>query len=584
MKDRVSGNFLDVIQRSSRVLVALVLILFMLVRVVPFSPQRTGATHPGGPPHLFLLWDGTDGTIPSGWSRVSTYDGFFVRGDTVANFGTMDSSGTHAPTVSSTTIGAASGTYYNSGGNSPFVAAAAHSHSGGVATPGTANNNDEPAYRSLKLIRYDNGIPTFIPAGVIAMFDTLPTSGWTEYTAAHNRFLKIDSTVANGGTDAHQHQLTYSDLTNPTLTQERSSFLASQPTSTATHTHTVATTNTASITTFPPHVRPLIAKANINTTAVPANLLGFFDAVPGTGWVVRSDSGGDFNGQFLRLGPTFNGTTQGSASHTHANAVVTASNNTGGNPGNTLNLLGAALASTHNHTVTTAFNAVENLPNYVNLVIAEKINFILRDYRWFEDSDDEDVTDPWGRIDVAQNTPIFITPARNDPPSPAQELRLRLKLEVSGQDLPVSGIAFNLQYSEGTDSDCSAGVWTDVGSQLSGSIWRFAVSSISLNTQLSASRLSPAASVRETYNKQNPTVTNASSVSVGLGIEYDFHIEHNSADNARRYKFRIIESTGPPLAEYAVCPALTTKPGTENTLRHGDVFEGGFKRGFSWAD
>lgn len=566
-----------------QVVIGLVLVILLLTRLLPLSPRFIEATHPGGPPHLYLLWDSAS-SPPSGWSVVTTYDGFFVRGDSVANFGTTNSSGNHTPTVATNTVGAASGTYYDSGGGTT-VASSGHTHAGPSVTMGAADNTDEPAHRVLKLIRYDAGIPTFIPAGVIAMFDTLPTTGWTTYSAANNRFLKLGSSVTDAGTDTHQHSVTFtSNYGNSSGTNGIATLLASQPTSTSTHAHTPNNTSTASTTAFPPHVRPLIAKADSNTPAIPANLLGFFDATPGTGWVVRSDSGGDLNAQFLRFSSTFSNSSSGATSHTHSQVVGTAGNNLGGNPGNTRNLLANALATTHTHNVTLTFNSVENVPNYVNLVIAEKINFILRDFRWYEDSDNEDVTNPWGRIDVAQNAVIVIIPARNDPPYPAQELRLRLKLEVSGQDLPPSGIAFTLQYSEGTDTDCSVGSWTDVGAGGSGSIWRFAASSVTNGVQISTSRLSPAASVRETYNKQNPTSTNASGVSVGQGIEYDFHIEHNGAVNAQRYKFRIIESTGPPLAEYAQCPSLTTKPGTENLLRHGDVFEGGFERGFSWAD
>lgn len=575
--------FLDAMQRSSRVLIALVFTIFLLLRAMPVGPSHVQADHPGGPPHLYMLWDG--GTPPTGWSLVSDYDGFFVRGDTVANFGTTTSSGNHTPTVNDITVGPPSGTYYNSGGTGAS-ATAAHIHDDPTITIGAASNNDEPAHRVLKLIRFDDGIPTFIPAGVIAMFDQLPASGWTEYATAHNRFLKLGSTVANAGTDIHTHSLSYSNLINPSASDGRSTFLANQPTSTSTHEHAVANGSTASVTTFPRHVRPLIAKADADTPAIPANLLGFFDEVPGSGWVVRSGSGGDFNERFLRFSSTFDNTgTLGADSHAHSPVVATSGDNTGGNAGNTLNLLGTALAtSPHTHDVTTSFNTTENVPDYVNLVVAEKINFILSDYRWFEDSDDEDVTDPWSPIDIPQNSLIPIVPPRSNPVEPGDEIRLRIKLVVSGQDLPPSDVAFVLQYKEDTDAACDVGSWTNLGAGGSGAIWRFASSSVAHGTQLSISHLVPVASVLETYNKENPTTTNASGVTVGFGVEYDFHIENNGAKGATKYSFRIIESTGPPLAEYAICPTLTTKAGTENLLRHGDVFESEVERGFTWAD
>jgi len=206
--------------------------------------------------------------------------------------------------------------------------------------------------------------------------------------------------------------------------------------------------------------------------------------------------------------------------------------------------------------------------------------FTLNDYRWYVDSDSENVTDPWGVPDIAENTALTPLPAGNDPPSSSQELRLRVNFTVNTADLPATSQQFKLQYKVGTDADCTTGSWTDVGASQA---WEFASSGVTDGTTLTALKLA-ASDVLGVYAKANPTATNPNGASTAQDIEYDFHIVGTNSAAATQYSFRVLESDGTVFDGYTTCPTLTTEPGTVNLLRHGNFFADQVEQGFFWAD
>ncbi len=215
---------------------------------------------------------------------------------------------------------------------------------------------------------------------------------------------------------------------------------------------------------------------------------------------------------------------------------------------------------------------------------ADESTFTLNDYRWYVDNDSENVTDPWGNPDIAENTAIAPLPAGNDPPDSAQELRLRVNFTVNTADLSASSQQFKLQFKAGTDADCTTGSWTDVGA-VAASAWQFASSGVTDGTTLTALKLA-ASDVLEVYAKANPTATNPNSATSGQDIEYDFHIIGSGSDfaDATQYSFRVLESDDTVFDGYTTCPTLTSEPGTGNLLRHGNFFADGVEQGFFWAD
>jgi hypothetical protein len=136
----------------------------------------------------------------------------------------------------------------------------------------SAPASNEPAYAQLRLLRFD-GVPTTIPRWVIVMFDDggHPATGWTRYSTADNRFIRIGASVTQAGTDAHSHTVRWEDPGNPGVQLQigannetgvpRDNLLTGSTVATRLHTHTTPVTTTTTSDTcsssgcFPPHVR-----------------------------------------------------------------------------------------------------------------------------------------------------------------------------------------------------------------------------------------------------------------------------------------------------------------------------------------
>lgn len=209
--------------------------------------------------------------------------------------------------------------------------------------------------------------------------------------------------------------------------------------------------------------------------------------------------------------------------------------------------------------------------------------FALSSYRWYIDTNTEDVSDPWGNPDIAEDTKLAILPAANDPPLQTDELRLRVAIAVGSANLSASAQQFKLQYKSGTDAVCTTGSWTDVGAGGGGEVWRYATSGVTDGTTLTDLELT-VSDVLAVYAKSAPTTTNPSGANIGEALEYDFHIEHNGAADANTYSFRVVESDGTPLDTYTRCPTLMTGAVTSLQLRHGNVFADEAEQGFTRAD
>lgn len=209
--------------------------------------------------------------------------------------------------------------------------------------------------------------------------------------------------------------------------------------------------------------------------------------------------------------------------------------------------------------------------------------FTQSSYRFYVDSDNENVTDPWGNPNIAEDTLLALLPATNVAPKDSDEMRLRVAITVGDATLNSSSQQFKLQYKAGTDASCTTGSWTDVGAGGGVSIWRYATSGVTDGTTLTVAKLTTS-DVLGVYAKASPTATNPNSATVGQALEYDFHMQHNGAATASTYSFRVVESDGTQLSSYTYCPTLTTAQATSQELRHGNVFSEEVEKGFTRAD
>jgi hypothetical protein len=565
------------------VTIGVLLLVMMVWNITWYLPQHTKAVTA----NMMLFWDPAFGSTPSGWSVITTFDGKFPRGDTIANYGTTGGAGApYTPTTASVTVSGPSA-QANGNGNNATVATNTHSHPTPTVTIGSDSNGDLPAYRSLELIKYGSGIPNVIPGGAIVMFDTngpgVP-SGFTRLSAQDGNMIRVNSSVATGGSDTETNSVTIGALANSTDPGSSTGTGSGSALAETVHAHSApAAGNTTAVSTLPPYVEPLLAQANADYPTIPVGMVSMFDGDPSTGWVVVSGTGGAYNQQFLRPASTANLTSQGAATHTPPSYTATSGTTTTSSTHNSKNNGGFTNAlQAHTHDVTITFNSVSNLPPYFNVVIAQKISFTLQAYRWYVDANTENITDPWpsGATDLAQNTAITVLPAVFLSPQVNDQLRLRVQLLVSGQALPASNIQFKLQYKQGSDSSCTTGSWTDVGT----GAWVYGTNTVTDGTQLTVSKLSPTSSVLERFSKSAASGTNTNAISTGQTGEYDILIKNASAPTSSQYSFRLIETGGSLLSSYSQCPTLATRPDISNEMRHGNFFTEGVEQGFLWAD
>jgi len=184
-----------------------------------------------------------------------------------------------------------------------------------------------------------------------------------------------------------------------------------------------------------------------------------------------------------------------------------------------------------------------------------------RDWRWYRNNNARIPTVPWGGL--GENTAIT---KDNDPPMIGDVLRLRMSLRVSGLDLISGSASFRLEYAE-RETSCSAAVtWNEVGGVSSGAIWRGASTGVVDGTPLSGNPPTTGDLVLTEqdragrFEEENPSGSNPYTVFISEYVEYDWAIEHNGAEPATAYCFRMVYADGEGLDDYGVgsYPTLVT--------------------------
>jgi hypothetical protein len=622
---------LDSAQLSRSLQISFVLMALLVANFSWYSPSHVAAAGA----NMYLFWDPTNGAAPSGWTVVSTYDGYFPYGAaTTDTFGatTAAPSRPYTPTATATTIGLGTTTasFAATGGT---IAAAGHINPTlpivfGKDASSDPANPDIAAFRSYQIIKYA-GIPNVIPQYAIAMFaGTLPTSGFTRLSANDQRLIRVDSTTAIGGSDTESNTVKIAGLSaDSTNTVTNQTNGQTGPDSPATHTHAApssltctagcgtptctppsplnaaggsANSNTFTCVTtgdIPPYVEPVLGQANADLPTLSVAITSIFDGDPGAGWVVLSNPGGSFYHQFLRPNATYNATSQGSPtrslgySATYGPSIGTVINGK-------LNGSTGASQSDHLHSLTVTMNTLSNMVPSFNVVIAQKVSFTLNAYRWYADTSagsttNTTVTDAWplgAGLDLAQDTQLPAIPSQYLPPDAINKtaLRLRVQILVSGQAMTANSTNFKLQYQATGTGDCLSGPWTDVAAYgTAGAPWTYGTSNLTDNQTLTTSALTPASTRLETFGRTSTVAAGTpTAAATGQTIEFDWLIQNNNASSATEYHFRPVERPSPDVAESATplslyqnlstlkaeCPDLITKPGVDQELRHGEFF------------
>lgn len=211
------------------------------------------------PADMILGWPSTVASIPAGWSRVTSLDGYHVRGTsgtgapvttggaashTHTTPGHTHSVGSHSHTIGGSTGSSNSSTTsarYNGASKTqadqphthtlPSASGTASAGTSGSSSPAGASANNAPPTREVIWIKSD-GARTAYPVGALG-FATEAVSGWDTDATNTGRFLKGAAAAGNGGatsgssththavaahthtTPSHDHTVADTSLSNP---------------------------------------------------------------------------------------------------------------------------------------------------------------------------------------------------------------------------------------------------------------------------------------------------------------------------------------------------------------------------------
>jgi hypothetical protein len=182
------------------------------------------------PENIIVLWPGANGSIPSGWARVTSYDGRFFKARVSGSAGNAGATShghsapahTHAmpshnhsgqSAQEDNSYGLKIGSGTNSGGaNDHTHTATTTSVTGGTSgstTPTFSDTTIEPPYSEMIAIKSD-GSPAGFPDDCVVYYNnaSAPT-GWTDHADSRDKFIKAPAGGGNGGTEggggSHTH-------------------------------------------------------------------------------------------------------------------------------------------------------------------------------------------------------------------------------------------------------------------------------------------------------------------------------------------------------------------------------------------
>ena len=167
-----------------------------------------------------------------------------------------------------------------------------------------------------------------------------------------------------------------------------------------------------------------------------------------------------------------------------------------------------------------------------------------QDYQWFEN-----------RNHPEPLVPLVAEPSENTPGTNIQPLtvvRLRINAAAAGDAVAAGEITLRLQYATST-----GGVWRDLGAPGSAEIWRGFDNSLVDDGNAISTQLLDSTNVLETYEENNPSLSNPNAIPLGDRAEWDWVVQNNSAPTDT-YVFRMIRDNGELLDGYVNFPQLTT--------------------------
>ncbi len=199
-----------------------------------------------------------DAAVPTGWTRYSAQDGYYLRFENTA--GTTGGSNTHSHSISGSTDAGSGTPTRTRGGGTVTAALSTHTH---AVTGSTAAEAAEPPYIEVILgkIVADGSAPN----GMISMWSDEAPSGWLDVSSAptdpfFGRFIKGSASYGTTGGGATHTHTDVTGLSTTVTANTVANARTGSSGSSAAHVHTVNVTNFSTANNLPPYITAVFGK------------------------------------------------------------------------------------------------------------------------------------------------------------------------------------------------------------------------------------------------------------------------------------------------------------------------------------
>ena len=301
--------------------------------------------------------------LPSPWTREDGFDGKYVRCVAEASHGSTGGANAHRHITAATQSGYCGDASVKTG----FVNNVLQDHRHDIDATYSEYENNDPVYATLSLWKIDYSTwydeYRLLPENAVVLsVQSISSTGYTRWTDADDRLIKLGNPGSTGGRTSHVHadnELTLVSGGASRMVEGGSGATASNP---ANHSHTCyVDTDSKSI--LPPHIKTRLYSVGSTTTEVPAGVVVFFDGEPDTIW----DEVTTWAGLFV-MGANSDPTSAGDTDHGHVGSGTTP----GYSPSSISTAPDAYWSNSaprpHDHSVSVTFSDEDCDPEYVGLV------------------------------------------------------------------------------------------------------------------------------------------------------------------------------------------------------------------------
>jgi hypothetical protein len=353
-----------------------------------------------------LSWTGsfilpsTSLSCATGWTRFSDLDNRFPLGSDTA--GTTGGGGTHnhgqAICTSTTNINIAKAQNVTP---KNYEIATNHYHTGLKVDINNASEQLPPYQTAYYCSSTDLNLASTLPM----FFQTTPGGSWTQFNTWDTNFIYGGTTYATGGALTHTHTTTggYTTAYATGTTIERKAHDTLSQGSHPSHYHTSQSGATGTGSNLPVYLEyPLYTTTSSYATSSP---MAMSTAMPPLGWTRITA----LDNKYIRIASSYNGTTQGSSSHTHSVTITT------GTPSRLskvdLQASGDASGFQHSHSCTTTTASSSYQAPYYSVIYSQRKDSTLSVTVTVneEEVDNNNPNTPTSLLTEGETNPIEIT-------------------------------------------------------------------------------------------------------------------------------------------------------------------------------